>query len=121
MSPPYPVRVPSCWRFCETKYVPVLSFYLRGPRVCDPVVHYVLTRTNAGAEQVPLEQYFTSDYRQLLRDGRHNVVDAFTNQPPHLAQTGDLVDLIGNAYPEEAQPNKVCTTIGYVGWGGRGI
>lgn len=65
------------------------------------------TLRDTRGEQVPLEQYFTSDYRQLLRDGRHNVVDAFTNQPPHLAQTGDLVDLIGNAYPEEAQPNKV--------------
>ncbi|CAN0577116.1 unnamed protein product, partial [Ectocarpus sp. 12 AP-2014] len=55
------------------------------------------------AWQVPLEQYFTSDYRELLRDERHNVVDAFTQQPPHLAQTGLLVDHIGNAYPEDTQ------------------
>ncbi|CAN0272953.1 unnamed protein product, partial [Hapterophycus canaliculatus] len=53
--------------------------------------------------QVPLEQYFTSDYRELVRDQRQHVVDAFTQQPPHLAQTGDLVDFIGNAHPEDVQ------------------
>ncbi|CAM9889360.1 unnamed protein product, partial [Ectocarpus fasciculatus] len=67
-------------------------------------------------KKVPLEQYFTSDYRELLRDERHNVVDAFTQQPPHLAQTGLLVDHIGNAYPEDTQPNTVRGGGG--GWSG---
>lgn len=46
----------------------------------------------------------------MLRDLRHNVVDSRTSLPPHLAQTGDLVDFIGNAYPEDVQPNKVGET-----------
>ncbi|CAM9453617.1 unnamed protein product, partial [Ectocarpus sp. 13 AM-2016] len=53
------------------------------------------TDETVAGKKVPLEQYFTSDYRELLRDERHNVVDAFTQQPPHLAQTGLLVDHIG--------------------------
>lgn len=56
---------------------------------------------------MPLEQYFTSDYRELIRDERDNVLDAFTQLPPHLAQTGQLVDLIGNSHPEECQADKV--------------
>lgn len=62
--------------------------------------------------KVPLEQYFTSDYRELIRDARGNVLDAFTQLPPHLAQTGMLVDLAGNAYPEEVQPMKVGAGVG---------
>lgn len=57
--------------------------------------------------RVPLEQYFVSDYRELIRDERDNVLDAFTQLPPHLAQTGDLTDLNGNAHPEECQPDRV--------------
>lgn len=56
---------------------------------------------------MPLEQYFTSDYRELIRDERDNVLDAFTQLPPHLAQTGQLVDLIGNSHPEGCQTDKV--------------
>ncbi|CAM9166354.1 unnamed protein product [Choristocarpus tenellus] len=59
-----------------------------------------LDETAAG-KLVPHEQYFTSDMRGLVRDQNDNVLDAFTQQPPHLAQTGHVVDAEGNPAPEE--------------------
>ncbi|CAM9632001.1 unnamed protein product [Scytosiphon promiscuus] len=82
------------------------------------------TDETVAGKKVPLEQYFTSDYRELVRDQRQHVVDAFTQQPPHLAQTGDLVDFIGNAHPEDVQPRKVWAAVsrraGGCVWGGAG-
>jgi hypothetical protein len=36
--------------------------------------------------RAPYDQFFLSDYRTLLRDLHHNVVDAETQLPPHLPQ-----------------------------------
>ncbi|CAN0384159.1 unnamed protein product, partial [Discosporangium mesarthrocarpum] len=72
------------------------TLYVSGP---------TLDETEAG-RRVPQEQHFTSDSRELLRDENDNVLDAFTRLPPHLAQTGILVDSLGNLAPDASQPTK---------------
>ena len=47
----------------------------------------------------PTELFFHTDYRPLLRDSFHNVVDEQTQLPPHLLPPPFLVDSEGDPYP----------------------
>ena len=44
----------------------------------------------------PTELFFHTDYRPLLRDTHHNVVDEQTQLPPHLLPPPFLVDSEGD-------------------------
>ena len=49
--------------------------------------------------QHPMEQFFHTDYRPLMRDRNHYVVDEQTLLPPHLLPPPYLVDIDGHAHP----------------------
>jgi len=51
----------------------------------------------------PTDLFFHSDYRPLLRDSFHNVVDEQTQLPPHLLPPPFLVDSEGDPYPTHIQ------------------
>ena len=51
----------------------------------------------------PTELFFHTDYRPLLRDTHHNVVDEQTQLPPHLLPPPFLVDSEGDPYPANIQ------------------
>ena len=51
----------------------------------------------------PTELFFHSDYRPLLRDSFHHVVDEQTQLPPHLLPPPFLVDSEGDPYPTHIQ------------------
>ena len=53
--------------------------------------------------QVPYEQFFHTDYRPLMRDARHQVLDEQTQMAPHLLPPPLLVDRDGNPQPAAAQ------------------
>ncbi|XP_063225616.1 PH-interacting protein isoform X2 [Bacillus rossius redtenbacheri] len=53
--------------------------------------------------KLPREMFFHTDYRPLVRDGAHNVVDEQTQTPPHLMPPPFLVDVDGNPYPPMQQ------------------
>lgn len=46
-----------------------------------------------------MEQFFHTDYRPLMRDRNHYVVDEQTQLPPHLLPPPYLVDIDGHAHP----------------------
>lgn len=48
---------------------------------------------------MPLELFFHTDYRPLVRDGNHVVLDEQTQIPPHLMPPPFLVDVDGNPHP----------------------
>ncbi len=50
-------------------------------------------------DRLPVELFFHTDYRPLLRDSFHNVVDEQTQVPPHLLPPPFLVDSEGSPYP----------------------
>ncbi len=50
-------------------------------------------------DRLPVELFFHTDYRPLLRDSFHNVVDEQTQVPPHLLPPPFLVDAEGSPYP----------------------
>ncbi len=50
-------------------------------------------------DRLPMELFFHTDYRPLLRDSFHNVVDEQTQVPPHLLPPPFLVDSEGSPYP----------------------
>ncbi len=50
-------------------------------------------------DALPVELFFHTDYRPLLRDSYHNVVDEQTQVPPHLLPPPFLVDSEGSPYP----------------------
>ncbi|KAJ8941140.1 hypothetical protein NQ318_004259 [Aromia moschata] len=54
-------------------------------------------------EQLPRELFFHTDYRPLVRDSNHYVLDEQTQLPPHLMPPPFLVDIDGNPYPPMLQ------------------
>lgn len=50
-----------------------------------------------------MELFFHTDYRPLLRDSYHNVLDEQTQLPPHLMPPPFLVDSDGAPYPAHIQ------------------
>ncbi|XP_018564263.1 bromodomain and WD repeat-containing protein 3 isoform X2 [Anoplophora glabripennis] len=54
-------------------------------------------------EQLPKELFFHTDYRPLVRDSNHYVLDEQTQIPPHLMPPPFLVDMDGNPYPPMLQ------------------
>ena len=52
---------------------------------------------------MPYEQFFHTDYRPLMRDARHQVLDEQTQMAPHLLPPPLLVDRDGNPQPAAAQ------------------
>ena len=55
------------------------------------------------SSQHPHEQFFHNDYRPLMRDRDHYVVDEQSQRPPHLLPPPYLVDIDGNAHPAQYQ------------------
>lgn len=53
--------------------------------------------------QHPQEQFFHTDYRPLMRDRNHFVVDEQSQLPPHLLPPPYLVDIDGHAHPARYQ------------------
>ena len=53
--------------------------------------------------QPPEEQFFHTDYRPLMRDRNHFVVDEQSQRPPHLLPPPYLVDMDGHAHPARHQ------------------
>ncbi|XP_054271446.1 bromodomain and WD repeat-containing protein 3-like isoform X1 [Macrosteles quadrilineatus] len=64
--------------------------------------------------QLPKELFFHTDYRPLVRDASHAVLDEQTQMAPHLMPPPFLVDVDGNPYPPHLQrlvPGREnCTT-----------
>lgn len=53
--------------------------------------------------QLPTELFFHTDYRPLVRDANHYVMDEQTQTIPHLMPPPFLVDVDGNPYPPAFQ------------------
>ncbi|OQR74142.1 bromodomain and WD repeat-containing protein 3-like [Tropilaelaps mercedesae] len=53
--------------------------------------------------KVPVEQFFHTDYRPLIRDSTHHVLDEQSQMAPHLLPPPFLVDIDGNPYPARMQ------------------
>ncbi|XP_066999443.2 bromodomain and WD repeat-containing protein 3 [Anabrus simplex] len=53
--------------------------------------------------KLPNELFFHTDYRPLIRDANHFVLDEQTQVPPHLMPPPFLVDIDGNPYPPYLQ------------------
>lgn len=53
--------------------------------------------------QLPKELFFHTDYRPLIRDANHFVVDEQTQTMPHLMPPPFLVDVDGNPHPPTLQ------------------
>ena len=53
--------------------------------------------------QPPEEQFFHTDYRPLMRDRNHFVVDEQSQRPPHLLPPPYLVNIDGHAHPARHQ------------------
>ncbi|XP_039263510.2 bromodomain and WD repeat-containing protein 3-like [Styela clava] len=51
----------------------------------------------------PVQQFFHTDYRPLIRDQHGYVLDEQTQQAPHLMPPPFLVDVDGNPYPTDLQ------------------
>lgn len=64
--------------------------------------------------QLPTELFFHTDYRPVLRDASHYVVDEQTQVMPHLMPPPFLVDADGNPHPAKYQRfvpgRETCTT-----------
>ncbi|XP_053693465.1 PH-interacting protein [Sabethes cyaneus] len=54
-------------------------------------------------KQLPKELFFHTDYRPLIRDASHHVMDEQTQTMPHLMPPPFLVDIDGNPYPPAMQ------------------
>ncbi|XP_065082304.1 PH-interacting protein [Ochlerotatus camptorhynchus] len=54
-------------------------------------------------KQLPKELFFHTDYRPLIRDSSHHVMDEQTQTMPHLMPPPFLVDIDGNPYPPGMQ------------------
>ncbi|XP_067128768.1 bromodomain and WD repeat-containing protein 3 isoform X2 [Centruroides vittatus] len=59
--------------------------------------------SNDNYKKVPDEQFFHTDYRPLIRDANHHVLDEQTQCAPHLMPPPFLVDIDGNPYPPNLQ------------------
>jgi len=58
---------------------------------------------NDRLRQLPSELFFHTDYRPLIRDSNHHVLDEQTQTAPHLMPPPFLVDIDGNPYPPYLQ------------------
>lgn len=54
-------------------------------------------------KELPPELFFHTDYRPLIRDSNHYVLDEQTQTAPHLMPPPFLVDVDGNPYPPPMQ------------------
>ncbi|XP_074644765.1 PH-interacting protein-like [Tubulanus polymorphus] len=54
-------------------------------------------------QHIPSQMFFHTDYRPLIRDANHYVLDEQTQQPPHLMPPPFLVNIDGNPYPPNLQ------------------
>lgn len=54
-------------------------------------------------KELPPELFFHTDYRPLIRDSNHYVLDEQTQTAPHLMPPPFLVDVDGNPYPPPLQ------------------
>jgi bromodomain and WD repeat domain-containing protein 1/3 len=86
-----------------------------GLTVCATDSHgHVIFLGHGSAERynkLPVELFFHTDYRPLLRDSFHNVVDEQTQVPPHLLPPPFLVDSEGSPYPGYIQVSFRITKI----------
>ncbi|KAL1131749.1 hypothetical protein AAG570_011362, partial [Ranatra chinensis] len=67
------------------------------------ILLFGLAMYNDKIKSIPKELFFHTDYRPLIRDPQHNVLDEQTEIPPHLMPPPFLVDIDGNPYPPEQQ------------------
>lgn len=58
---------------------------------------------HARLKTLPTELFFHTDYRPLIRDSNHYVMDEQTQTVPHLMPPPFLVDIDGNPYPPAFQ------------------
>ncbi|KAM3934677.1 bromodomain and WD repeat-containing protein 1 [Leptodactylus fuscus] len=58
---------------------------------------------NKSYEKIPDQMFFHTDYRPLIVDGNHFVLDEQTQQAPHLMPPPFLVDVDGNPHPPKYQ------------------
>lgn len=68
--------------------------------------HIIMFGYGSGHErlkQLPTELFFHTDYRPLIRDVSHHVMDEQTQTMPHLMPPPFLVDIDGNPYPPAMQ------------------
>lgn len=54
-------------------------------------------------KKLPIELFFHTDYRPLIRDSNHHVLDEQTQTMPHLMPPPFLVDVDGNPHPPALQ------------------
>ena len=66
-------------------------------------LHYIGHGRGEQFQPMPVELFFHTDYRPLIRDTYHNVVDEQTQLPPHLMPPPFLVDSDGAPYPAHIQ------------------
>jgi hypothetical protein len=66
-------------------------------------LHFIGHGSSERFEKFPAELFFHTDYRPLLRDTYHNVLDEQTQLPPHLMPPPFLVDSDGAPYPAHIQ------------------
>ncbi|XP_052241692.1 bromodomain and WD repeat-containing protein 3-like isoform X2 [Dreissena polymorpha] len=67
---------------------------------------HLMVYGHSGSEKyskIPHDVFFHTDYRPLMRDSNHYVLDEQTQQAPHLMPPPFLVDLDGNPYPPALQ------------------
>ena len=65
--------------------------------------HYVITGPSDSFKKLPKAIFFHTDYRPLIRDAHHHVLDEQTQLAPHLMPPPFLVDSEGNPYPPALQ------------------
>ncbi|XP_066989654.1 bromodomain and WD repeat-containing protein 3 isoform X2 [Macrobrachium rosenbergii] len=58
---------------------------------------------NEKFKRIPKELFFHTDYRPLMRDSNHHVLDEQTQMAPHLMPPPFLVNMDGDPYPPEYQ------------------
>ena len=54
-------------------------------------------------QRIPSDVFFHTDYRPLIRDANHYVIDEQTQCPPHQMPPPFLVDVDGNPHPPDVQ------------------
>lgn len=64
---------------------------------------FTYERSDDKYKKVPDEVFFHTDYRPLIRDSNHYVIDEQTQCAPHLMPPPFLVDIDGNPYPPALQ------------------
>ncbi|XP_078741101.1 bromodomain and WD repeat-containing protein 3-like, partial [Lampetra fluviatilis] len=62
-----------------------------------------MSHSDTHSQAIPDQLFFHTDYRPLIRDANDFVLDAQTQQAPHLMPPAFLVDVNGNPHPPHAQ------------------